>query len=72
MEGVGKFVIATSNVYFVSTAKAFKVPLRKIVGIVPHADAVTIVANSASARPMIFAVDDPSFVVDIVPLLNQL
>jgi hypothetical protein len=72
LESVGKFVVATSNIYFVSAAKALKIPLRKIVGITAHADAVTILRDAASVRPMIFAVDDPTFVAEVIPLLSQL
>jgi hypothetical protein len=50
LESVGKFVVATSNVYFVSTAKALKVPLHKIVGITAHSDAVTILRDAATCR----------------------
>jgi hypothetical protein len=72
LQAVGKLVIATSNVYFVSTTKAFKIPLNKIIGITAQADAVTILHDGASARPMIFEVDNPTFVADVIPLLNQL
>jgi hypothetical protein len=72
LQAVGKFVIATSNVYFVSTTKAFKVPLKRIIGITAQTDAVTILHDGASARPMIFEVDNPTFVADVIPLLNQL
>jgi hypothetical protein len=72
LESVGKLVIATSNVYFISTKKALKVPLKKIIGITAHADAVTILHDGASARPMIFTVDNPTFVADVIPLLTQL
>jgi hypothetical protein len=71
-QAMGKLVIATSNVYFVSTTKAFKIPLNKIIGITPQADAVTILHDGANARPMIFEVDNPTFVADVIPLLNQL
>jgi hypothetical protein len=72
LEAVGRLVIATSNVYFLSTEKALKVPLKKFIGITPYADAVTILHEGASARPMIFTVDNPTFVTDVIPLLNQL
>jgi hypothetical protein len=35
LQAVGKFVIATSNVYFVSTTKAFKIPLKRIAATAP-------------------------------------
>jgi hypothetical protein len=77
LESVGKLAIGTSNVYFMSekalkTQKAFKVPLKKIIGITAHADAVTILHDGASARPMIFTVDNPIFMTEAIPLLTQL
>jgi hypothetical protein len=72
LQAVGTLVIATSNVYFVSTTKAVKIPLNKIIGITPQAHAVTILHDGANARPMIFEVDNPTFVADVIPLLNQL
>jgi len=72
LQAIGKFVIATSNVYFLSTTKAFKIPLNKIIGIAAQADAVTILHDGANARPMIFEVDNPTFAANVIPLLNQL
>jgi hypothetical protein len=72
LEAAGKLVIGTSNVYFISAEKALKVPLKKIIGITAHADGVTILHEGASARPMIFLVDNPTFVTEVIPLLNQL
>jgi hypothetical protein len=43
-----------------------------IIGITAQADAVTILHDGANARPMIFEVDNPTFVADVIPLLNQL
>jgi hypothetical protein len=72
LQAVGTLVIATSNVYFVSTTKAVKIPLKRIIVITTQVDAVTILHDGANARPMIFEVDNPTFVADVIPLLNQL
>lgn len=70
--GTGYFVMTNRNVYFLSPLKVLKIPIRKIVAIVPRSDGLSISRDGVSAKPAIFTLDDPSFVANAIRRLSQI
>ena len=60
-EARGDLVITSRNVYFVSSSKSLKIPIKKIISVQAYSDGIQITRDGVSARPMIFILDDPWF-----------
>jgi len=71
-DGRGIFLIASHNVYFWSPRKAVKIPVKKILSVLPYSDGLQIMRDGERTTPQIFKLDDPAFAADAIARLNQL
>jgi hypothetical protein len=71
-EGTGSFVISDRNVYFVSSEKSVKIPIKKLIAIEPHSDGITLSRDGANTKQYIFTIDDPLFAANTISKLNQI
>ena len=71
-EGTGSFVISDRNVYFVSSEKSVKIPIKKLIAIEPHSDGITLSRDGANTKQYIFTIDDPWFAANAISKLNKI
>jgi hypothetical protein len=69
-EGRGIFLIASHNVYFWSPRKAVKIPIKKILSVLPYSDGLQIMRDGERSTPQIFRLDDPAFAADAIARLH--
>jgi hypothetical protein len=71
VEAVGTLILASRNVYFLSDLKALKLPVKRIIAVNLHTDAIIIMAGVTTAKPHIFKIDDPPFAANVLGRLSE-
>jgi hypothetical protein len=69
-EALGSLILASRNVYFLSDLKALKLPVKRIIAVNLHKDAIVIMAGVTEAKPHIFKIDDPPFAANVLGRLS--
>jgi hypothetical protein len=54
------------------SSRQLKIPIKKILSVMPHSDGLQIMREGERATPQIFKLDDPAFAADAIARLNQL
>jgi len=62
--GIGLLVITNKNLYFISQNKSLKIPLNKIISVMPSDNALIITQNNK--KPIIFVVNDIWFAYNLL------
>jgi hypothetical protein len=70
-EDIGSLILALRNVYFQSSTKALKIPIKKILSVHAYSDGLQLIRDGANAVPQIFKIDDPPFAADVIARLHQ-
>jgi hypothetical protein len=68
----GSLGIATKNIYFAGSSKAFRIPYNKIVVFRPYSDGLGIQRDAQTAKPQVFSVDDGWFIQNLVRNLAEI
>jgi hypothetical protein len=66
LQGSGDLMLTNANLYFVSSEAAVRIPLGKIISVQPYADGIQVLRDGASAKPIIFKLDDPMFAANAI------
>ncbi|MGH6849970.1 MAG: hypothetical protein ACREDD_05930 [Methylocella sp.] len=67
----GELAICSKNIYFLSSAKAVRIPLGKIVSVNILSDGIEIFKDSASGKPQVFKIEDPHFAANVLSRLSE-
>lgn len=70
--GSGIFVITNKNIYWASRNRSIKIPVKKVVSIIPHKDSITLQKDGITARPLTVQIDDPVFYYTLISNLNRI
>ena len=70
MVGIGQLIITNQNIFFYSQTKSVKIPLKKIIGIVPYSDGVEIQKDGTNSRRMVFQGFDCWFIMNLISQIN--
>jgi len=68
----GLLGVTNKHLYFVGSAKAFRIPYRKIVSFTPYSDGIGIQRDAMTAKPQIFVTGDGWFTYNLVTNLAQM
>ena len=68
--GIGQLIITNQNIFYYSQTKSVKIPLKKIIGIVPYSDGVEIQKDGANSRRMVFQGFDCWFIMNLISQIN--
>ncbi len=71
-EDVGLMAITSKHVMFSGSRKHLRIPLKKIVVLLPHNDGIGIQTDAASAKPMLFKNQDGWFSYNLLANLVRL
>jgi hypothetical protein len=67
----GELAICSKNIYFLSGARAVRIPLAKIISVNVLSDGTEIFKDSASGKPQVFKIEDPHFAAGILSRLSD-
>lgn len=70
--GKGSLIITNKNVFWVSPQRSIKIPVKKIVAVMPCSDGLILQKDGVTAKPLILIPDDPWFICNLVSNLNLL
>lgn len=68
--GCSDLIITNKHIFWASTGKSLKLPIKKIVSIIPYAKGIIIQKDGVTARPYTFLTDDPRFTYNLISNLN--
>ncbi len=67
----GGLVVGSRYVYFVSAQKALRIDVRKIISAQLYDDGVSILQGGVRAKPIVFKVDDPPFLANVLARVHE-
>ena len=70
-EGTGLLVITNLALYFLSSVKVLRVPVKNILAVEGFNDGISISTDSAKATPQFFNLDDPWFAANLLVKLKH-
>lgn len=69
--GTGLFALTTKHVYFGSSEKKFKIPLKKLISVEPYEDGIGLQKDGVSTKPQVFKNLDGWFTHNAISNLYQ-
>ncbi len=67
----GVLGVMQEALYFAGQGHAFRIPFKKIVGLVPYSDGLGVQRDGEQAKPMTFVLDDGWFAYNLITNLTQ-
>ena len=68
--GIGQLIITNQNIIFYSQTKSVKIPLKKIIGLVPYTDGIEVQKDGTNSKRMVFQGFDCWFVMNLISQIN--
>jgi hypothetical protein len=72
MQDRGSLIVTNQNIYFCGPLKSLRLPIKKLVTVQGYSDGISVVRESANPRPIVFKLDDPWFVGNLILKLGAL
>ena len=70
MIGNGCLIVTNKTIFWISSSKSIKIPLKKLVSVIPRSDGLILQKDGVSAKPLTLALDDPWFICNLITNLN--
>lgn len=70
--GSGSLIITNKHIFWLSPYRSIKIPAKKLVSIIPRSDGVILQKDGVTAKPLMFKLDDPWFISNLISNLNLL
>lgn len=68
--GSGDFIITNKHVFWVSVAKSIKIPIKKILTVMPCSQGIILQKDGVTAKPQTFVTNDSWFTYNLISNLN--
>lgn len=66
----GCFIVTNKHVFWISSAKSIKIPVKKIISVMPCSNGVIIQKDGVTAKSQTFVTSDPWFTYNLISNLN--
>lgn len=70
MIGNGCLIVTNKTIFWISSSKSIKIPLKKLVSVIPRSDGLILQKDGVSAKPLTLVLDDPWFICNLITNLN--
>ena len=70
--GCGALLITNKHLFWISSLKVVKIPVKKLISVNPFSDGIMVQKDGVTAKPQCFKIDDPWFACNLISNLHLL